>query len=67
MKMWDIGGHLQLVSCLYVIWSPNESTLKKVVKKVIFSERDILPFSERQKSLNFEQVPLQNHYTHIVL
>ena len=28
-KIWDIGGHLQLVSCLYGYWSPNESALKK--------------------------------------
>ena len=68
MKIWNIGGHLQLVSCLYVNWSPNESALKKVAKKLIFSAWDLLPFSEkRQKPPNFEQVPLPNHWTYNVL
>jgi len=64
-KIWNIGGYLQSVSCLYIYWSPNERTLKKVVKKVIFSSWDKLPFSEKcQNPPNFEQVLLPNHWTY---
>ena len=42
--------------------------LKKLFKKVIFSAWDLLPFSEKcQKTPDFEQVPLQNHWTYNVL
>ena len=35
-KIWDISGHLQSVSCLYVFLSPNESTFKKSCEESYF-------------------------------
>ena len=50
---------------LRLLVSKWEDLNKKCVKKVIFSSWDILPFSEKcQKSPNFEQVPLPNHWTY---
>ena len=33
MKIWNIGSHLQFVSCFFVDGSANEGTLKKVAEK----------------------------------
>ena len=36
-KNLDVGGHLQLVSCLHVNWSPNDSPLKKLSRKLFLT------------------------------
>ena len=36
MKIWDICGHLQLVSSIFIKLSLNESILKKSFQKFVF-------------------------------
>jgi len=36
MKIWDICGHLQLVSSIFIKLSSNESILKKSFQKFVF-------------------------------